>query len=57
MLQIISEEVVHATKASEVGTEAWNVRAKEENQLPYFERKEEIRAKEIVESIMEEIYE
>ena len=57
MLQIISEEVVHAAKASEVGTEAWNVRAKEENQLPYFERKEEIRAKEIVERIMEEIYE
>lgn len=57
MLQIISEEVVHAAKASEVGTEAWNVRAKEENQLPYFERKEENRAKEIVERIMEEIYE
>ena len=55
ILNVVAEEFAHAEKASEVGTEKWNARASAENMLPYKERPEEIRAKNVVLKIMQEI--
>jgi len=55
ILEVVAEEFVHSTEASRVGTAAWNDRARRENRLPYKERPEEIRAKEVVKKIMAEV--
>lgn len=54
-MEVIAEEFAHAEKAAKVGTEKWNARASAENMLPYRERPEEIRAKDVVSKIMQEI--
>lgn len=55
LLEVVAEEFVHGAEAARVGSNEWNERAKRENKMPYSERPEEIRAKNIVKTILREL--
>ena len=55
LVDIIAEEVVHASDITKVGSEKWNEIAREENKLPYKDRPREISAKNQVKIILSEL--
>ncbi|TWI72212.1 RHS repeat domain-containing protein [Treponema putidum] len=55
LVDIIAEEVVHASDITKVGSEKWNKIAREENKLPYKDRPREISAKNQVKIILSEL--
>ena len=55
LLEVVAEEFSHADEAARQGTTNWNERAKNENKMPYRNRPEEKRAKEVTSQILQEI--